>query len=83
MASRLVTCNVCLLPCVTLLLNCKRNNARPNEKQRKLDTMVEVPMRQMYAEMLAEDVPFPVGVQIAARPYCEELTLRVRTNIAR
>ena len=43
---------------------------------RTLDTMVEVPMRKMYADLLDEDVRFNVGVQLCARPYEEELTLR-------
>jgi hypothetical protein len=40
--------------------------------------MVEKPIRSMYADLLAEGVPFNVGVQLAARPYQEELVLRVR-----
>lgn len=54
---------------------------RPGERARKLDAMVEVPMRKMYAELLAENVPFNVGVQLAGRPYSEELVLRVRDFI--
>ena len=43
--------------------------------------MVEVPMRKMYAELLAEKVPFNVGVQLAGRPYSEELVLRVCDSV--